>query len=79
MIYRISSMYSHNKKVMITVIVAFIAEVTINITIYCLAARVAADALKALPVVTGKYTFRRTAPNTLISSCPCKMCRCCQT
>ncbi len=42
---------------MITVIVAFIAEVTINITIYCLAARVAADALKALPVVTGKYTF----------------------
>ena len=57
MIYRISSMYSHNKKVMITVIVAFIAEVTINVTVYCLAARVSEDALKALPVVTGKCTF----------------------
>ncbi|KJA24230.1 hypothetical protein HYPSUDRAFT_39002 [Hypholoma sublateritium FD-334 SS-4] len=52
MIYRISSMYSHNKKVMITIVVAFIAEVTCNVTVYCLAARVAAKALEALPVVT---------------------------
>lgn len=62
MIYRIYSMYSHNKKVMVISIVAFIAEVTCNVTIYSLAARVGAKALKALPVVSSEHMFLSYGP-----------------